>query len=819
MNIAAADTMRHTHRLVRSGLAALLAFLVGCGTPGPHAVPEMPLPAQFKYADAQAPAGATPGAARAVTNDAPVEWWHAFGNRELEGLIDRGLSNNPDMRIALNRIVQAKARADQSSAGNLPTVSAPLVMADQAPGGVTVGSAPSGSAGSNNSQRTFQASIRADWRLDVWGEQKALVESADYQLQRAVYERENVQRNLVASIASAYVEYLSLNDRLKTALETEEILSATLVTIEKRVKAGDATLSELEQQKAAIYSARATVPGLEQKRLDVIGSLAFLVGTVPGNINLSEEGLDALTIPSTLPGLPSALLLRRPDLRVAEAQLLAADADLAVARARLLPPMDLSAQAGYSSIALSQLCLPGALFWNVGDSVTLSIFDAGRKKNEQIFSQSVQEEMVEGYARTILQAMKEVESALSSVHQAARRLAALRESIQAAHLAWDISNKVYVTGGVDYLTLLDTQRSYHNYLDAYQQTRTDYFKSQISLYQALGGGVAAAVAQSGEAESPAPRRRPLVPVEGFALNEGTDTSPETFWQVELAGLYHRSAIGPAWRDLLNRYPRFMKGRLVRPRLNGSIAESSRQSWHRLYVAKFSSPRKAEDFCLALQADQQRCRVVSSHSDVTVVASAAPATPALPAVVAGKPVDKPVDKFAEKPVGKPADKSVRVPDAAVSAASPQASPWWAKLPRPASEPLDNLEATPPEASLAATPVAPAPIGPAPQDTSPGPALPAAAGVEPRPAQIYTLQLGAFAFKKNALRVTSILLSRGVPAYVVAIHPGLFAVRVGTYASKTEGLAGLRSLSPHERSQARLVIADATRQGGKLPAAAP
>ena len=95
----------------------------------------------------------------------------------------------------------------------------------------------------------------------------------------------------------------------------------------------------------------------------------------------------------------------------------------------------------------------------------------------------------------------------------------------------------------------------------------------------------------------------------------------------------------------------------------------------------------------------------------------------------------------------------------------------------------------------------------------------AKVEPAPTQIYTLQLGAFAIKQNALRVASVLLSRGVPAYVVAIHSGLFAVRVGTYASKTEGLAGLRGLSPHERNQARLVIADATRQDGKHTAPAP
>jgi outer membrane protein TolC len=158
--------------------------------------------------------------------------------------------------------------------------------------------------------------------------------------------------------------------------------------------------------------------------------MAFLLGTVPGKLKLSNDGLDSLTIPSVAPGLPSALLLRRPDVRVAEAQLLAANADVNVARARILPPMDLSAQIGYSGIALSQLFQPQTLFWNVVDNLVVSIFDGGRKRNEHLFSQAVREEMVESYARTLYQAMKEVESALAAVRLAERRLTAQWRSQQ-----------------------------------------------------------------------------------------------------------------------------------------------------------------------------------------------------------------------------------------------------------------------------------------------------------------------------------------------------------------------------------------------------
>jgi multidrug efflux system outer membrane protein len=265
------------------------------------------------------------------------------------------------------------------------------------------------------------------------------------------------------------VEFLSLNDRLRIAMETEDVLSATLASIEKRVKVGDATLSELEQQRAAIFAVRASIPTLEQQRFDALAAIAFLVATVPGNLTLSEDGLDSLAIPGVAAGVPSSLLLRRPDVRAAEAQLLAADADVAVARARILPPMDLSAQIGYSSVALSQLFVPRALFWSVVDSLTVSIFDGGRKRNEQVFSQAVQEEMVESYARTVYRAMKEAETALAAVRLSERRLAAQREASQAARRAWEISTRVYAVGGIDYLSLLETQRSYHRYLDDYQK--------------------------------------------------------------------------------------------------------------------------------------------------------------------------------------------------------------------------------------------------------------------------------------------------------------------------------------------------------------
>ena len=847
-----------TLRVVINRWRALVLFvpaLSGCIIPRDSIkVPAIPLPAQYQNAatDASAPVvpdGAPGGQAQSLppsgkdaslpasASEAPVEWWRSFGSTELQGLIDRGLSNNPDIRIALNRIVQAKARAEQANAGKLPSLTAPLVAADQFPGGTTVGAAPAGSASSSSpngqvtSQRTFQGSIRADWRLDLWGEQGALADSARFQLQRAVYERENVQRNLAASIASSYVDYLSLNDRLRTARKTEEVLNATLATIEKRVAAGDATLSELEQQRAAIFSARAAIPTLEQQRFDAIAAMAFLVGTVPGDLKLSDEGLDTLSIPAVLPGLPSALLLRRPDIRMAEAQLLAADADVAVARARLLPPIDLSAQAGYSSILLSQLFLPQNLFWSAVSNVTVSIFDAGRKQNDKVFSQALQEEMVETYVRSLHQAMKEVESALSSVRQSQRRLAAQQDTIQAAQRAWDISSKVYGVGGIDYLTLLDTERSYHRYLDDYQRTRMEYCRSYISLFQALGGGVkpdaGSRTLAGGEAPSIASVPNPNRTVEGITLTSSSDAGAEKYWQVELAGIYHRSTIGAAWRDLRTRYPGYMKSRTVLPRLKDRIEDhiGEQQSWYRLYVAQFGSPDEAFDFCRALNADQQRCRVVSSLSDETVFASA-------PAKAAPIPADAP-KKGGESAIGTTAASTPTTPttpaaapagggmakkpdsgnaDATIAAARQPANerPGGAPAVMPASpSPVQ------PRQGLAVTAVSPA--TPADKSGKPGaglelPVSPKAADAsvhpEKAPASLeatmlpkgpekhltgrqehaYTLQLGAFTSAENARISAGYWQGKGFDVTQAESQDGnghrWYLVRTGNYARKQD-----------------------------------
>lgn len=613
--------------------------LPGCaGKRDGYDVPKIMLPTQYKNASSAdtAPAGrdssSSPEKPNAVRQPDLTEWWRSFGNAELVELIDRGLANNADLRIATLRLAQAKNRADQAQAGLAPTISAPLGAAIQMPGG-SIGDVPVGEK-DRHSQQSYQASLRGNFRVDVWGEQRSLAESARFQVWQSAFERDNVQRNMAANLAASYIELLSLNDRLRVAREIETVMGGMLAAMETRMEAGDATLVDLNQQKTSFHATRTVIPGLEQQREDLFASMAFLVGAVPGSLKFSSDSLDALHFPATVPALPSSLLLRRSDVRMAEARLLGADADIDVARARLLPPLDLSAQMGYSGLAISQLFQPSAFFWNALANFTVSIFDKGKRESEKENAQALHEEMVESYARTLYQAVREVESALVAIRTAGERLKAQQEVVASARRVWDSSARMYALGGVDYIGLLDSERAYHRYMDEYLRIKMDYYRGYINLFQALGGGVSDGEPLPGKGARPLKAQADAVgPDMAASDQEGTDKGvywaaqpvdgdkdAARYWQVELPGLYHRSTLGATWRDLRARYPALMENRFVRPRLQGRIEDSNsdQMAWYRVYVGQFTTAESAQALCAALQGNNQRCRVVSSNSDETVV---------------------------------------------------------------------------------------------------------------------------------------------------------------------------------------------------------
>ncbi|OGS92666.1 MAG: hypothetical protein A2061_02685 [Gallionellales bacterium GWA2_59_43] len=427
------------------------------------------------------------------------EWWRMLGSEELNHLIDRALANNHDLRIASLRVAQLKARMEIAGADKLPTITLPVRSETYYP--------EWGIGNPNNTNRsrsTHQISLRADWRPDLWGETASLYESAEFQLMRATYQRDDMQRIVVARIAADYLEYLSLNDRLNATHETEKTLKEMFESVKARMEIGDATITELEQQRAAGYAVRATIPVLEQQRVVVQNRIAGFMGTVPEELTLSRQGMDTVAFPAVLPGLPSTLLLRRPDVRAVEARLLAADADIDVARARLLPPLDLTAEVGYGSLYLSRLFSSPTLFWNTIANLSVTLFDSGKRDKEVEFAKAIHEEMVETYIRVIYDAVREVDDSLSAIRHMGKQLEEQSVATESSFRAWNYSQEAYHAGAVDYLVMLDTERTYHRHLDDLYRYKMERYRGLVDLFSALGGGVHMGDKLPGEGNRPAP---------------------------------------------------------------------------------------------------------------------------------------------------------------------------------------------------------------------------------------------------------------------------------------------------------------------------
>jgi len=646
--------------------------LAGCAIKrDAYSVPKVLLPEKFLKAGPVADLGSAPDgkdmqALQALSlGETLGEWWLLMGNPELNALIDRVIANNPDLRIATLRMAQLQARMDVTNASRFPEVNLPVQIKTEAP--TIIGSNTPGS--SIVSRRTYQASLRADWRPDLWGEIASQMDAAKLQLWRSTFQRDDLQRTVIASTVSAYVEYLSLNDRLRVAKENDFLISELLASVATRLEIGDATAIDYEQQKTAVYQVRATIPVLQQQREVVLNRLSSLAGALPNHFRLSEQGLDSIQFPAVLPGVPAALLLRRPDVRAVEAQLLAADADIDLARARIMPPLDLTAQVGYGSQHFSDWFQPYNLAWSFIANLSANLFDAGKRSKEVEFSRAVYEEMIETYIRVVYEAAREVDKSLDAIKMMESHMSFQRVSADAAVQAWLFSQEAYRAGALDYLVVLDSERTFTKNQEDWINARHQRYQGLVSLFSALGGGVNPGIALPGEGERPLALKASVdygallkapadashtkiptavdtrfkddtaqlrvdfeptghtdnsaaltltmspslvlrLPANGIDWQQELWREPGKHWLVEVTGLYERTTIAPAWRDLQARFA-LAKDQILVPHQTGLVVnqDKERASWFRIYLARNHDQATAEQLCASLQAKQQRCRVV------------------------------------------------------------------------------------------------------------------------------------------------------------------------------------------------------------------
>ena len=301
------------------------------------------------------------------------------------------------------------------------------------------------------------------------------------------FDGESARLTLVSGVANAYFQVLSVRDRLRLARDNVAIAERVLAVVNSRVKFGNASALDLNRQQTAVLTQRAVLPPLELQERQSRAALAILLGRPPEGFDVVANSITALGVPVASPGLPAALLLRRPDLASAEAQLAAANANIGAARAALLPSIQLTSSLGLASSELLSLASPTRAL-SLGASLLQPIFNAGRLQAQVDIATARQGELVETYRRAILAALADVENSLAAAGRSAEQEVPQQQVRDRAKRSLDLAELRYKAGSDDLLTVLDAQRTLFAAQDQAAQVLLSRLQASVALYKALGGG-------------------------------------------------------------------------------------------------------------------------------------------------------------------------------------------------------------------------------------------------------------------------------------------------------------------------------------------
>jgi NodT family efflux transporter outer membrane factor (OMF) lipoprotein len=454
--------------VLRRSMAVVLALsLTGCAIVSPQLKPDVPVAGTWNEVG--------PANAAAVS----ATWWQSFGSAELSSLVAGALSGSPDLAIATERVRQAEAQVRVAGASLFPVLSA---------GGNTSTHRTSG-ADSTVTTNATGLTLTASYELDLWGKNRAGVRSAESSLAASEFDRETARLTLTSGVATGYFDVLALRTRLGIARENLAIAERVQELVLARARNGAASALDVSRQEATVLSQRAALLPLEQLERQTLAALAVLIGRPPEGFDVKATGIADLAVPAIDAGLPAELLVRRPDLASAEAQLAASNADVAAARAALLPSITLTGTAGLASGALLSLVSGGTTSAiGIAASLLQPIFDGGRLRGQKAIAESRERELVETYRKAILSAFEDVEKALAGTSRLGEQ-EQLQDDVQArARESLRLAEVRYRAGADDLLTVLDAQRTLFSAQDQLAQTKQTRLEAAVSLYKALGGG-------------------------------------------------------------------------------------------------------------------------------------------------------------------------------------------------------------------------------------------------------------------------------------------------------------------------------------------
>jgi NodT family efflux transporter outer membrane factor (OMF) lipoprotein len=411
-------------------------------------------------------------------------WWRGFRSKELADLVEEALASNLDVAAAVARIVQADAQARVAGAPLLPALdfsgNAVRSRASQTTG--------SGTSSGPSERSTYTMTLSASYEIDFWGKNRAAQRSAEETAVASRFDREVVALITVATVANTYFQVLAAQDRLRVARDNLAAASRVYNLIQQRFNAGTASALDVAQQESVVNTQRAAIPPLRQSLRQDMATLAVLVGRAPAYVVVRGGSMSRIAIPPVTPGIPSDLLAQRPDIRQAEAQLAAANADVHAARAAFFPSVQLTGDGGYQSAVLRTLVRPESVFFNLAAGLTQPLLDGLRLKGLFDLQRGRQDELLQLYRKAVINGFADVERALVAVQQTAARERLQREVVRSSRRAFEIAEIRLREGTVDLVTVLNTQQTLFQAQDVLAQARLARLQAAVGLVQALGGG-------------------------------------------------------------------------------------------------------------------------------------------------------------------------------------------------------------------------------------------------------------------------------------------------------------------------------------------
>jgi len=473
--------------MTRLPLIALAVTLAGCEVGPDFQAPAAPgdtgyTPLPVRTASANTPGGA---AQRFVTGkDIPGEWWALFHSEPLDHLVRQALAANPDLDAARAALRQAQENLYAGQGSLFPTASASLQ-----PQRALISGASLGEPKLHETLSVVTGNLNIAYAPDVFGGTRRQIESLGAQVDYQRFELEAAYLTLTSNVVVAAVQEASLRGQISATQDIINDQQRGLDLVRSRFGLGGASRADVLSQEAALAQTKASLPPLKHQLAQTRDQLTALAGQLPSHEISQTFDLTGLVLPEELPvTIPSRLIEQRPDVQAAEAQLHAASAQIGVATANQLPQFSIGAAAGSAATGFGTLFNAASGTWSITGGVTQSLFDAGTLLHRKRATVAAFEQTAAQYRSTVIKACQNVADALHALETDADALAAQSAAERSAFTSLDLSRRQYGFGAIDYLTLLNAQRTWQQARVSLVQAEAARYADTAALFQALGGG-------------------------------------------------------------------------------------------------------------------------------------------------------------------------------------------------------------------------------------------------------------------------------------------------------------------------------------------